>query len=61
MHVEAGIISRGFCDLFPLSFSVPWSLLVLFKEWPGGGGWRRPGHFFGLFLSVCIYILVVDE
>lgn len=54
MHVEAGIISRGFCDLFPLSFSVPWSLLVLFKEWPGGRV-EAAGAFFW-FVSFGLYL-----
>lgn len=56
MHVEAGIISGGFATCFHLSFSVLWSLLLLFKEWGGEGVARTFVLCFFLFVSLVLYL-----
>lgn len=58
MHVETGVISGACFHLstcFHLFFSVPWSLLLLFKEWGGEGAARA---FFVVFLFVCFFWFV---
>lgn len=59
LHVEAGIISGGCFHLstcFHLFFSVPWSLLLLFKEWGGEGVARVFLLCFCLFVSFGLYL-----